>query len=98
MKSMKLRRRSVTMMLRVSARERPVTRRRMLPVGSIIEYWLLATHAEYPGAGSSSTVYWAPGMPSRLRQTRGSEPVAFHLLLTGAGTPALGGGTAVHFV
>jgi hypothetical protein len=61
MKSMKLRRRSVTMMLRVSPRDRPLTRRRMLPVGSTIEYWSLTTHCEYPGAGSSSTVYWAPG-------------------------------------
>jgi hypothetical protein len=39
MKSMKLRRRKVTMIERVFPRARPLTRRRMFPSGSIIEYW-----------------------------------------------------------
>ena len=53
---MKLRRRSVAMTLRVSPRERPVTRSRMFPLGSTTEYWLFGTQAAKPGAGSSSTV------------------------------------------
>ena len=90
-KSMKLRRRNVASTLRVLPRERPVTRRRMFPFGSTIEYWLPGTHWAKPGAGSISTVYRALS-PGSVRHARGSIPVPFHLGFTGAGCPGAGSG------
>lgn len=56
MKSMKFLRRSVAITVRYSPRERPVTRIRMFPKGSTIEYWSGMLHFGLPGAGISSTV------------------------------------------
>src|SRR5262245_25304167 len=101
---MKLRRRNVPTMLRLTfapgvpaGPARPVTRMRNVPELSSIDVVGLLGSQTVPLAGSSSIVYWSL-VPGTVRQERGSEPEPFHCWLTALDSVPFGLGTFVHFV